>query len=121
MAEDKITKRAKKRADKAAKKRGKSGGIDDLDLEGESTLGGKILTVFVTIIIVLIWLAIVALLIKMDVGRFGSEVLGPVIKNVPYVNQILPDKVFEEECRSPVEIRNICFPTSANICSEDRI
>lgn len=97
MAEDKITKRAKKKADKAAKKRGKSGGVDDLDFEGESTIGGKILTFFVTVIIVLIWLAIIALLIKMDVGGFGSEVLGPVVKNVPYVNQILPDKVFEEE------------------------
>ena len=96
MAEDKITKRAKKKADKAEKKRSKSG-ADDLDFEGESTLGGKIVTFFVTLIIVLIWLAIVVLLIKMDVGGFGSEVLGPVIKNVPYVNQILPEKVFEEE------------------------
>lgn len=97
MAEDKITKRAKKKADKAEKKRGRKGSADDLDFEGESTLGGKIVTFFVTIIIVLIWLAIVVMLIKMDVGGFGSEVLGPVIKNVPYVNQILPDKVFEEE------------------------
>lgn len=97
MAEDKITKRAKKKADKAEKKRKKKGGADDLDFEGESTLGSKILTFFITIIIVIIWLAIVVLLIKMDVGGFGSEVLGPVIKNVPYVNQILPEKVFEEE------------------------
>lgn len=97
MAEDKITKRAKKKADKAEKRRAKNGGANDLDFEGESTLGGKILTFFVTLIIVLIWLAIIVLLVKMDVGGFGSEVLGPVIKNVPYVNQILPDKVFEEE------------------------
>jgi len=97
MAEDKITKRAKKKAEKAEKKRAKNGGVEDLDFEGESTVGGKILTFFVTVIIILIWLAIVALLIKMDVGGFGSEVLGPVIKNVPYVNQILPEKVFEEE------------------------
>ena len=96
MAEDKITKRAKKKADKVEKKRSKKGS-DDLDFEGESTLGSKILTFFVTIIIILIWLVIVGLLIKMDVGGFGSEVLGPVIKNVPYVNQILPEKVFEEE------------------------
>jgi len=97
MAEDKITKRAKKKADKAEKKRKKSGSADDLDFEGESTLGGKIVTFFVTLVIIVIWLAIIVLLVKMDVGGFGSEVLGPVIKNVPYVNQILPDKVFEEE------------------------
>ncbi len=97
MAEDKITKKAKKKAEKAEKKRKKKGGTEELDFEGESTIGGKVLTVFVTLIIVIIWLAIVALLIKMDVGGFGSEVLGPVIKDVPYINQILPSKVFKEE------------------------
>lgn len=96
MAEDKITKKAKKKAEKAEKKRSKAG-TDDLDFEGESTLGGRIVTFFVTLVIIAIWLAILVLLVKMDVGGFGSEVLGPVIKNVPYVNQILPDKTFEEE------------------------
>ena len=48
MADDKITKRAKKKADRAAKKRGKSGGVDEFDFEGESTLGGKIVTFFLT-------------------------------------------------------------------------
>ena len=97
MAEEKMTKKAKKKAEKAEKKRKKMGGADDLEFEGESTTGGKIVTFFVTLIIILIWLAIIALLIKMDVGGFGSQVLGPVIKNVPYVNQILPEKAFEEE------------------------
>ena len=97
MAEDKMTKKAKKKADKAEKKRQKKGGIDDLDYEGESSIGGKILTFFVTLMIILIWLAIVVLLIKMDVGGFGSEVLGPVIKDVPYINQILPEEALIEE------------------------
>ena len=98
MAEDKITKKARKKAEKAEKKRKKQGDAENLDFEGEeSTPGGKILTVFITLIIVIIWLAIVVLLIKMDVGGFGSEVLGPVIKDVPYINRILPSKVFEEE------------------------
>lgn len=97
MAEDKITKRAKKKAEKAEKKRKKNGSADDLEFENESTIGGKILTFLITFIIIIIWLAIIILLVKMDVGGFGSEVLGPVIKNVPYVNQILPEKVFEEE------------------------
>ena len=46
--------------------------------------------VFVTLIIIIIWLAILALLVKMDVGGFGSTVLAPVLKDVPYINKILP-------------------------------
>ena len=34
--------------------------------------------------------AILALLVKMDVGGFGSTVLAPVLKDVPYINKILP-------------------------------
>lgn len=97
MAEDKMTKRARKRAEKEEKKRRKEVGTDDLEYEGESSAGGKIVTFFATLIIILIWLAIVALVIKMDVGGFGSEVLGPVIKDVPYLNKILPEEVLVEE------------------------
>ena len=81
---------------KAAKKLEKKKKNPD-DLEGdEETVGGKILVFFVTIIIILIWLAIFAMLIKLDVGGFGSGVLAPVIKDVPYLNKILPDSVTEE-------------------------
>ncbi|MCR4694207.1 MAG: hypothetical protein K5773_02650 [Pseudobutyrivibrio sp.] len=45
---------------------------------------------FVVLLIIVIWLAIFALLIKMDVGGFGSTVMFPILKDVPYVNQILP-------------------------------
>ncbi len=93
---DKKTEKVRKKADKVEKK--KKRGKADLgdDLESEETIGGKIATFFVTIIIFLIWLAIIALLIKMDVGGFGSTVLAPVIKDVPYLNRILPDSVNEE-------------------------
>ena len=80
---------------KAAKKKKKQKNPDDLDGD-EETVGGKILVFFVTIIIILIWLAIFAMLIKLDVGGFGSGVLAPVIKDVPYLNKILPDSVTEE-------------------------
>ena len=36
------------------------------------------------------------MLIKLDVGGFGSGVLAPVIKDVPYLNKILPDSAVEE-------------------------
>ena len=44
----------------------------------------------VTVVIVIIWVAILCLLIKLDVGGFGSGVLAPVLKDVPVVNKILP-------------------------------
>lgn len=81
----------------AEKKRKKKKGAEEAGYEGESSVLGKIITLFATIIIILIWLAIVVLLIKMDVGNFGSEVLGPLLKDVPYINKILPEHVLMEE------------------------
>ena len=37
-------------------------------------------------------LAIVCVVIKMDVGGFGSSVLTPILKDVPVINKILPSK-----------------------------
>ena len=62
--------------------------------EDEETGGFSV--VLVTVLIVIIWLAILALLIKLDVGGFGSGVLSPVLKDVPVINKILPgDSVTE--------------------------
>ena len=90
-----LDKKQLKAAKKLEKKKKKQKNPDDLDGE-EETVGGKILVFFVTIIIILIWLAIFAMLIKLDVGGFGSGVLAPVIKDVPYLNKILPDSAVEE-------------------------
>ncbi len=70
--------------------------IQDLDKE-ERSGGGKVLTVLIIFLIVLIWLAILALLIKFDVGGLGSEVLRPVLKDIPVINRILPDVSEEQE------------------------
>jgi len=66
--------------------------------EEEETLGGKVVLVFLTILIILIWLGIIVVLIKFDVGGFGSTVLRPIIKDVPYLNMILPenDEIMED-------------------------
>ena len=90
-----LDKKQLKAAKKLEKRKKKQKNPDDLDGD-EETVGGKILVFFVTIIIILIWLAIFAMLIKLDVGGFGSGVLAPVIKDVPYLNKILPDSVTEE-------------------------
>jgi flagellar motility protein MotE (MotC chaperone) len=58
--------------------------------DNEKKEGSKILTILIALLIVVIWLAIFALLIKLDVGGFGSGVLRPILKGVPVVNLILP-------------------------------
>lgn len=65
-------------------------------------LGSKILSVFFMLLIVVVWLAILAALIKFDVGGFGSTVLRPILKDVPVVNKILP-KVSEEQLAKEAE------------------
>lgn len=85
----------------ARKKKGKEN-IDefDEDLEENEKNGSKVITILIAVFIVLIWLAIFALLIKADVGGFGSNVLRPVLKDVPVVNKILPkasDQEFFDE------------------------
>ena len=59
--------------------------------EGGEKLGSKLVIFFVSLLIILIWLGILAILIKTDVGGFGSNVLAPVLKDVPYLNKILPE------------------------------
>lgn len=53
--------------------------------------GSKLVTALIAIVIILIWLAVFAFLIKMDVGGIGSKVLYPVLKDVPVVNKKLPN------------------------------
>lgn len=58
---------------------------------------GGFATIIITFLIILIWLAIMALLVKLDVGGFGSGILAPLIKDVPYLNLILPDGSITKE------------------------
>ncbi|MBQ8519035.1 MAG: hypothetical protein IJ455_05505 [Agathobacter sp.] len=58
----------------------------------EDGLGNKIVMVFVTLLVILVWLAIIVLMIKGDFGGFGSTILRPMIKDVPYLNWILPEE-----------------------------
>ncbi|MBE5965691.1 MAG: hypothetical protein E7255_01755 [Lachnospiraceae bacterium] len=56
----------------------------------------KVLTIVIALLIVIIWLAIFALLIKLDIGGFGSGVLRPILKDVPIIHRILPDVTDEQ-------------------------
>ncbi len=98
VLDKKEAKRAAKAAKKAEKAQRKKEKAESDELEGtEESAGSKIMVFFVSLIIIIIWLAIIVLLIKWDVGGFGSTVLGPLLKDVPYVNRILPDSVLEVE------------------------
>ena len=90
--------KARKREEKLRAKLEKSGASpeeiqkaiesgEDYEEEG----GSRLAVFFVTLVIIAIWLAILALLVKMDVGGFGSTVLQPLLKDVPYVSRILPE------------------------------
>lgn len=74
---------------KEAKKRAKELENQERELD-EQIDGSSLPVVIVTLFIIVIWLGILALLIKMDVGGFGSNVLTPIFKDVPIINQLLP-------------------------------
>ena len=61
--------------------------------------GSRLATVLIALAIILIWLAVFAGLIKLDVGGIGSKVLYPVLKDVPVVNRILPTPSEEEQAK----------------------
>ncbi len=87
--ERKKLKNEQKAQRKEAKQRAKEISKQEAELSEDEEAGG-VSVVLVTIVIVIIWLAILCLLIKLDVGGFGSGVLAPVLKDVPVVNKILP-------------------------------
>ncbi|MFA9375359.1 MAG: MotE family protein [Lachnotalea sp.] len=93
MAKEKKAKVSRKEKNEL-KKRAKAQGLNDI--EKEETTGGKIGVVVVTLFIIAVWLGIFALLIKWDVGNFGSTVLYPVLKDVPVISAILPNTTTQD-------------------------
>lgn len=73
-------KEAKKRAREIAKR-------EEALNDGE---GSGLAAFFATVFVVIVWLAVIAVIIKLDIGGFGSNVLTPVLKDVPVLNKILP-------------------------------
>lgn len=76
---------------KEAKKRAKEIASREAELYDEDEEGGSGSVFAVTFVIVLIWIAILCLIVKLDFGGFGSSVLTPILKDVPIVNKILPN------------------------------
>ena len=65
-------------------------------VDGEEKGGSKLLSAIIVMLIILVWLVILCLLVKFDVGNFGSKVLRPVLKDVPVINKILPSASEDE-------------------------
>ncbi len=88
--EKKKLKEEQKKQKKEARKRAKEIEAQEAELSADDESGG-FFTVIATIGIILVWVAILCVVIKLDVGGFGSKVLTPLLKDVPVVNQILPN------------------------------
>lgn len=59
--------------------------------ENEEKDSGKLKSIIFIVLIVIVWIGIFAMLIKLDVGGFGSTVMKPIFKDVPVINKILPN------------------------------
>lgn len=99
--EKKKLKEEQKRQRKDAKARAKEIANQEAELleDDESGSGSVFL---VTFVIVLIWIAILCLVVKLDFGGFGSNVLTPILKDVPVLKLILPSSnevIVDEESK----------------------
>lgn len=88
--ERKKLKSDQKQQKKEAKARAKEIERQEKSLDTDSGETNNVSVFFVTLIIVIVWIAILCLLVKLDVGGFGSGVLTPILKDVPVLNKILP-------------------------------
>mgnify|MGYP000913471814 CR=1 FL=1 len=105
MANDTELEAAEEQEGKKKKKKKDAGGNFDATVgdngamftDAEEDEGGGFSVALIIVMIVIIWLAILALLVKLDIGGFGSGVLYPILKDVPVINKILPDVAYEDE------------------------
>lgn len=88
--EKKKLKSEQKNQKKEAKKRAREIAAQEAALS-EDEEGGGFFTFLATLAIIVVWLGIVCVVIKLDVGGFGTNVLTPLLKDVPVVNKILPN------------------------------
>lgn len=91
--ERKQLKKEKKEQKKEAKRRASEIAREEEAFDGG---GNPLVTVGATILIIFLWLAVICAIVKLDVGGFGSTVLGPILKDVPVINKILPGSFVTE-------------------------
>lgn len=94
-AERKKLQNEQKLQKKEAKKRAKELANQEAEIDYEAP-GSSVAVFFVTVLLVVIWLAISILLIKLDVGRIGTNFFAPILKDVPVLQKILPKSAITE-------------------------
>lgn len=87
--ERKKLKQDQKRQQKEVKKRAKELADQEAELDDDAPGGGFSMFI-VTLFIIIIWIAILCILIKLDVGGLGTNVMTPILKDIPVINKILP-------------------------------
>jgi flagellar motility protein MotE (MotC chaperone) len=97
LKEEKKRLKAEQKAQrKEAKQKAREISGQEEELDGEP---GGLPVFLVTVFIVAVWIAILCVLVKLDVGGVGTNILKPLLKDVPVINKILPSdrKRGEEE------------------------
>ena len=89
VEEKKALKREQKEQKKEAKRRAKEIARKENELNEDEESNG-FATFLVTAVIVILWLLVVRVVIKLDIGGVGSNFLTPILKDVPVINRILP-------------------------------
>ncbi len=96
QGEKKKLKTDQKRQKKEARKRAKELAAQEAALFENEESGG-FFTFLATLAIIVVWLGIIGVVIKLDVGGFGTNVLTPLLKDVPVINKVLPEPKNTEE------------------------
>ena len=99
VEEKKNLKTAPQAQRKEAKRRAREIAKQEDELE-DGNEGNSLLTFGATILIVALWLAVICVIIKLDIGGFGSSVVTPILKDVPVLNRILPGNSVTETTNS---------------------
>lgn len=89
VEEKKNLKKEQKEQKKEAKKRAREIAKQEDELADQEE-GNTLVTFGATLLIVALWLAVICVIIKMDIGGFGSNIMTPILKDIPVVNKILP-------------------------------
>ncbi len=92
--EKKQLKKEQKMQRKDAKRRAKEIAKQEEELADDDD-GGGLATFGATLLVVALWIAVICVVIKLDVGSIGSSIT-PILKDVPVVNRILPENSLTE-------------------------
>lgn len=86
-------------------KKNRNENVDGIGLEEKKS--SKFISILIGLLIIIVWLVILAALIKFDVGGFGSTVMRPIFKDVPLINKILPDETDTDTSSSEYPYKNM--------------